>query len=938
MRDTTLIGRESSLGVAGDLLDGVGSGRHLVVDGESGIGKTALLRAAADLATERGFAVGWAQAHILEQDFPFALARQVFEPLIGELPTADREALLSGVVAPAARLVWGHAEAPPADVGDLAFASLHGLYWLTARLAERSRLLIVLDDLQWADVASLRWLSYVVRRSEDVPLMIATARTSGVSGADELLINELTGSFEHLRLGPLTQDDVAALTARRFDPAPDPSFVTACHRATGGNPFLIQSVCTELGGDPSVSRLEEFGSRTVARWVLSRMNRASQDAERFARAVAILGDNAPLRLIAELADLDLATASTTADALTRLNLLRNDSGLGFVHAIVRNAVNAQISAGERMISHLRAARVLNDSGGAKEQIAGHLLATDPLGEEWAAHVLWSTGLKALEEGAADIAVTHLRRALREPSGEWLKILTELGRAELRTDLPAAVEHLTRAFELSTDPAQTAVIAELLALACCENSQNEQALGRKGVSGPAGGEVGSELALSVLDRALGLLNGSDDRLRTNLEILALGISSRVVGMPQAAYVRRLRPKAATDVGVARAIAGTIANRLSAAGKSNVEAVREARQVIELGPPPTMRDFYAYHQAGLALCRADELDDAARCAEDLLTQAVATHQPHFAANGHGLRAWIACLAGRLADAVEEAEAAIEIHATITRSTLGQGAEVHLVEALLEQGRLDEAERVLAGLGLLGNGPAPYWSLFCLESRGRYRMLRGDDEGALADFLEAGRRMTEFGVVNPGAVPWRSRAAIVRHRLGDTDAALQLASDELDRAKRWGARRPIGVAMRAVGLITEDVDLLAGSVETLAESPARLEYAYSLYHLGQHPAQGGTEARKLLRSAYGIAHACGAPPLVERIATALNRHGARRPRPPQSGLAGLTAQERRVAELAAAGATNREIAEDLFLTQRTVEAHLTSTYRKLSITGRPQLHTYF
>jgi DNA-binding CsgD family transcriptional regulator len=191
----------------------------------------------------------------------------------------------------------------------------------------------------------------------------------------------------------------------------------------------------------------------------------------------------------------------------------------------------------------------------------------------------------------------------------------------------------------------------------------------------------------------------------------------------------------------------------------------------------------------------------------------------------------------------------------------------------------------------------------------------------------------------VPWRSRASRVSYRLGRGEVALRLAGEELALARRWGTPRVVGVALRALGVATGGADglsLLEESVALLARSPARVEHADALYDLGRALGESGRreEARPLLHESYRLAAGCGARPLAELCAAEIKRVGGRRPRALIAGPAALTAQERRIAERAVAGATNREIAEELFLTMRTVEAHLTGVYRKLGITGRAQL----
>ena len=890
--DRPLPGRAGQLATFERVLDAAGTATHVVIDGEPGIGKTTLLRAAAHLAAGRGFQVLAAQA-------------------------------------------------PPTP----AFAAMHERYRQIVRLTARRPALIVVDDLHSADGASVRWLGYLARRSIDLPLVIAVVRTTGLG--DDLLLDDLTGSFEHIQLGPLRPRGVAAVAHRALQAVPAEAFTAACHHATGGHPYLLTALLTQLadeGSAPSAHTAKRIGTiacPAIREWVRERLRRTSPYAERLVRAVAILGTCAEPDLVAELAGPLSATARAAPagpldarddrldalDALVRMGMLRQAAGiLAFRHPIVRTAVVQGIPPAERAVAHARAARLLHARNARLPQIVDHLLATHPTGDPWVVPTLRTAARGALAAGAGDVAVARLRRALAEiPHGpDRLEVLVDLGRAELRTNVAQAVAHLTEAFESAADPWTAARIAEHLASATCEGKD-------------------AKAAINVLDRAIARLaprsrpgNAYLAALAADLDILALGISARLTSLAYVHRIERLQSLAAARPGAAQAIAGILAYRLSAAARSRRECVAKAREVLALGPPTAMRDLYTYRNAALGLTRAGEHDLASRCAEVLIAHGGALNQPAFLSNGHALRARVALQAGRLPDVVDAARTALNVHATVGHDTEPQVAEIYLIDAYLDMGRPEEAARRLGRIGLLGDGPVPYWALFSVRSRGCYRLMCGDVRGALADFLEAGRQLVDFGVINPASGAWRSSAALALHSLGENDAAWRLAAEELALARTWGAPEPLGIALRATGLIRRDVDALEESVAVLAGSPARLEYARSLYELGlvRFESRQRDEVKRLLREAYVIALGCGSAPLMERIGATLTLVGARRPRPRPAGVAGLTAQERRVADLAAAGATNREIAETLFLIQRTVETHLTNVYRKLGIDGRRTL----
>ena len=207
------------------------------------------------------------------------------------------------------------------------------------------------------------------------------------------------------------------------------------------------------------------------------------------------------------------------------------------------------------------------------------------------------------------------------------------------------------------------------------------------------------------------------------------------------------------------------------------------------------------------------------------------------------------------------------------------------------------------------------------------------------QAGERLTALGVFNPSHSAWRSKAALLLQGSGDGRAALELVGEEVERARRWRAPRPLGAALRAAGLIeggADGLELLRESVEVLSSSPALLERARSLTELGAALRRGNrrAEAREPLAEGLELAGRCGAAPLVEQAHAELLATGARPRRLVRTGLDSLTPSERRVARMAAGGATNREIAEALFVTPKTVEMHLSHAYRKLDIQGRSQL----
>jgi DNA-binding CsgD family transcriptional regulator len=261
--------------------------------------------------------------------------------------------------------------------------------------------------------------------------------------------------------------------------------------------------------------------------------------------------------------------------------------------------------------------------------------------------------------------------------------------------------------------------------------------------------------------------------------------------------------------------------------------------------------------------------------------------------------------------------------------------LIQALTDQGELAAAEEALAAVDAEADRAALNATLLRF-ARGRLRLEQGRVAEGLGDFLAVGAPLVRAQVVTPSFLPWRSDAALAELTLGDRDNARRLANDELELALAFGTPRALGVAQRAAGLVAgggRGEILLRAAVDAFQDAGTRLERARALADLGAMLRRRNrrTDARELLREALDIAHRAGAAPLAAHAETELRATGARPRRVVLTGLDSLTASERRIAELASLDLTNREIAQMLFITARTVEGHLTSVFRKLQLDSR-------
>jgi DNA-binding CsgD family transcriptional regulator len=264
--------------------------------------------------------------------------------------------------------------------------------------------------------------------------------------------------------------------------------------------------------------------------------------------------------------------------------------------------------------------------------------------------------------------------------------------------------------------------------------------------------------------------------------------------------------------------------------------------------------------------------------------------------------------------------------------------LIDALVEAGELDDAQQAFVEHGPSEQIPAGMPTNALLAARAHLRVAQGRAAAGLDDMIEFGRRDERWGGANPLSSRWRSRAALAAAAAGDGELARQLAQDDLERARRWGAASGIGIALRASALVggAAPIDGLEAAVDVLAGTPDRLEHARALVDLGAalRRANRRRDARGALQQGLQLAERCGAHALAANARTELRAAGGRSSAPAGGGVQQLTASERRVAELAAEGSSNPEIAQVLFVTRKTVETHLAAVYRKLEIPGRGYL----
>ena len=896
-----------------------GEARLALVEGPAGIGKTQLMAELRRRAAAAGLRVVAARGSELEREFAFGVVRQLFEPVLDDHAFAG--------AAEASRPVFA-APDEEADTGAASFSTLHGLYWLALNMAEAQPLLVSVDDLHWVDPASLRFLAYVLRRVEGVPILFAAGLRSAEAGTDPALLAEIVHDPATVQVhpGPLSMAGIEAMVVDVLGTEAHRDFADACYQATGGNPLLLRQLLTALAAEQVKPESEqarvvrEIGPRAVSRTVVLRLARLSPEAQQVARAVAILGEDAALHAAAALAGLDESTAARATGELATAEILRHGSPLGFVHPLVRDAVYRELPPGERELQHAYAAQMLRKLGAPLEQVAAHLLMTSPRGEEWVADALQEAGRAAIRKGASDSAPTYLRRALREPppADRHPQLLLELGIAEILTDGAAALEHLRAAYDTLSDPLSKGIAAAVLGRVVMFTGD------------PHGGGRIALRAAAALPPELSDLRKALEAFEACTHFFA---DTDWAALPDlSGHTRPPAPDAPTGDKLLAAVAAVY--RCYTGGSAD-ECAELALAALQGGDVMQADNGLIGIAAIRPLVIADR-EEAVQAWEQALAVA---HRRGSIFESAGLHLWYGFTQywrGELSDAEATLRTAMD---ELGRWGFGANADWYctafLGATLIARGDVAGARAILSrapdAAGQTSDG-ARAWQhteIAVLLAEGRY-----EDAIAATETVE---RL--FGAnPNPADSPWRTFRAFALHKLGRDKEAEAVALEELELARAWGAPGTVGRSLRTLGRTRGEAGIkdIREAIELLEGTPARLEHARAVAALGTAMRRFGrpTDAREPLRRALDLASQCEATLLVEEVRAELQAVGVRPRTDAATGVESLTPSERRVVDLAVNGGTNRNIAQELYVTPKTVEVHLSNAYRKLGIRGRREL----
>ena len=816
-----------------------------------------------------------------------------------------------------------------------AYPIMHGLFWVLANLAETGPVLVVIDDVHWADRASLRLVLYLLQRLDEMAVSIVAARRLGEPGAPDDLLAQISTHVagRAVRPAPLSRDGARSMVATALEGADD-DFGDACWRMTEGNVFLLEELIAAVraeGWEPTAQNAARIGTlapEAVLRAVAVRLMRLSDDAAGVARAVAVLGHDAELRHVVALTEHAPERVAAAVDALAASDILRPvDAGaLRFAHPLLASAVYADIATAERAALHRRTAEILHEEEIAPERVAAHLLPTPGSGEAWVVDLLCAVARLEQAGGAPESAASYLSRALQEPpsAGRRATVLRELGVAEAATGLPSAIGHLEDAVAAAAaDERAHPLLALGRALAAA--GRHHEAIERfeEAIEGADGAAVAPAVLAEARAEA-GMLGALDPSRRAAL----LAEAANAGAGPEHPSLLAMRC-------MHRALSGAPCQEVLALARAATEAAdADADAATEPGSGAS-----TLVATSVALQACDELLRSESQTTAAIDRARAAGSTVAFASASLARAGARWPQGRLVEALADAEQALDAERYGWRHLLPCAYGV-VAGLLVDRGELAAAGAIAQRLDaspFAGSALLAPWH----EALGRLALAERREADALGHF-EAWRDAVA-GIANPACgAGWRSASVPALVSLGRADEARELAREELALARAFGAPRAISVALRAVahaeahGAIEDQVALLEEAVALVATSEARLELCRAQLELGTvlRRARRRSDAGRVLGDALELARACGARLVEERVLAELEVAGARLQRAALRGADALSPSERRVVALAVEGLSNRQIAEALFVTRKAVEWHLGNAFRKLDVRSRHEL----
>lgn len=906
-----VFGRERELETVTALVAGSAPPGALVLEGEPGVGKTTLWRAGVEEARRRGIRVLACSPGGSETRLSFAaladLLGDALEQVGDQLPTPQRRALEVALLL----------DDPSGEAAEQRTVSAATLSILRA-LADREPVLLAIDDIQWLDQASAEALAFAVRRLGDAAVSVFAARRIEPAASERAVLEAALehrhgGGLARIQVGPLSRTALHAAIQNRFRVTFPHGVLERLHETSGGNPFYALELARSLIGrsgplEPGAALPVPETLQALVRERLGGLPGPVQDL---------------LAVVAALFDPTLETveASGTGQAIdqaVRAGVLEHDQGgrLRFAHPLLASGAYTRLGPRARRALHGRLAALVEG-----EERARHLAlaASGPSAEVAAA--LHEAARQAAGRGAIGAAAELAEQAMRltppDRRGELTERRLEAAGYQMRHgDTEHARAHLEPLLnELPAGPTRAGVLLQLARL-------HEQEAVR---------------ALELCRQAVAEAGPADVRaaeahqLAAEMSMLSGDIPS---ALEHAGLACRLAERAGERSILIESL-GTLCHYQTYTGAIEPGLLEHAVELERQQARPS-NNYSPREILGLRLMYADRLDGARELLEASYTTAVelGDELDRTALLIHLTQ--LECRAGRLADADRHARECV-----VSQEQAGWGAPgTRFVAALVgahlgrvEQARADAEE----GAALSAQGGNEVFRVLNLWALGFLELSLGDAPAADRHLHSLPESVDAMGYWNPGVRPVYADA--IEARIGAGDLAVDSLVDDLEHRGRaldnpWAratAARCRGLLLAARGEPDAAVRELERALEEQERSPQPLERGRTLLALGStlRRAKRRREARESLTRALELFDTIGAPLWAEKAASELARIPGR-----TRSSGGLTETERRIAELVAAGLSNKEVASRLFVTVRTVETNLSRVYAKLGVRSRTQL----
>ncbi len=892
-------------------------GATLFLVGEAGIGKTTLLDEACELSRDLGFAVARVRCSEVEASIPFGMIDRLF-----------------GKVAGLAEGLGGEGRSP-ADVFAARYMGL--VDWL--RFGAPWLLLLAVDDLQWSDPDSSNLLAALCRRLGGSKVAVVAATRSWPSAGlyqARLLVQDGFAQAEYLQ--PLSEKASRALLDARLDGTLPAELAGLAHLSCAGNPLLLVEVANAWArGENLLSDPASLSERVF----LPRFAGVGPDSLRWARGASVLGSRFHAWFVATLVGLGEREALIALEELCNSGIVREsaDGEAEFVHPLFRQALYDDMAIPVRQGLHARAFRLLQDSGAPSAEVAAHAVAAGIRGDPPALQAVLSSARAAMAAGAVAAAAEQFANAIEMAGAAGPpRVRLELGRACLLAGRIEQAETAVRHFlsDEAQDDAERVAGMRLLAEILMASARHPEAAAFAEQASALAGRSDPNLAAEILLQStfMGWVFEGPRRARaTTLRVL-----------------RMIEERGITDQGLSQSARTADAYLACIAGQPYGidEMATEARRILarpddhahELTAATGWDPVFGYVNLAKIVERFKDGVATYSLLADRTRRSGSTLSYWYHTVNHADTLW---RTGRLEEAYRILSEGMAVAAVVPG--IAAYASIGLAHISHEMGRREEssrwAEQVEAMMAQLGE--TAYLRLWLLFDSCRDELGDGRVDRAVRAAKRAAETVAESGLAEPCVVPWHGAAIAAHVAAGMLDEAWDLAASLESLCEALPCRAPRAVAAagkatvewrrghfdEAEGLYNEALSHNAAVSMPLAEAETRIAFGRFLRHTGR-PA----EARTVLHRALEMLESTGAGRLAQAATEELAAAGGRSTPRPRRGPTELTAQEHRVASLAAKGLTNREIAQQLYVTAKTVDHHLCAVYAKLGLRSRREL----